>query len=78
MKIVSCFSSALACWADPGVVLGGLVEPTQYFTIIFLVKKRPVEYLQSQLHLDNVGGCLSEHILTKSRICPSTRDLEIT
>ena len=51
---------------------GGLVEPTQYFTIIFLVKKRPVEYLQSQLHLDNVGGCLSEHILTKSRICPST------
>ena len=51
---------------------GGLVEHTQYFTIIFLVKKRPDEYLQSQLHLDNVGGCLSEHIFTKSRICPST------
>ena len=39
---------------------GGLVEPTQYFTIIFLVKKRPVEYLQSQLHLDNVGDQIQD------------------
>ena len=55
MKILSCFSSALTCWADPGVVLVVWLKLLNVFTIIFLVKKRPVEYLQSQLHVDNVG-----------------------